>query len=141
MVGVKVTRDQDRRLFEEAVAALDEDAVAENRRDEISEATSGSKGALSGRRLSKSLESIEPDGTLDLHGYQGDEAAQELSRFLNAHAKPSLLLIVHGKGGGVLRRRVHQVLDGESRVAEHLAAPRRLGGDGARLIRWKGRSR
>ncbi len=50
------------------------------------------------------------DVELDLHGLTGDEAVAEVEKTLYSMSEESVL-IIHGKGDGVLRRRVRALLD------------------------------
>lgn len=82
---------------------------------------------------------VEPGATIDLHGDDRARAKERLSVFLNAEqrARTEVVLVVHGKGAGILASQVAELLDEHPAVAEHVAAPSRLGGDGARLARLK----
>ncbi|HVS15124.1 MAG TPA: Smr/MutS family protein [Thermoanaerobaculia bacterium] len=78
---------------------------------------------------------------LDLHGCDRNDAVERLRGFLREVARrrpaPELVLVIHGKGARVLARAVRDVLDADPRVAEHVQAPRRLGGEGARVARLR----
>jgi DNA-nicking Smr family endonuclease len=88
-----------------------------------------------GKRLSRGER--EPEAVLDLHGLDRRAAIAELDRFLREQrrAGATILLVVHGKGTEVLARAVGERLESHPAVAEHLRAPARLGGGGARVVR------
>jgi DNA-nicking Smr family endonuclease len=50
---------------------------------------------------------------------------------------PELVLVIHGKGERILAHAVRELLEADPRVAEHLPAPRQLGGEGARVVRLR----
>lgn len=90
----------------------------------------------------KRLNRMEPQDCLDLHGWKGAEALQELDRFLKKCKRRGLkkVLIVHGKGihspGGesVLRPLVKGYLEKSALVKDFGRAPGRSGGSGATWI-------
>ena len=69
---------------------------------------------------------------LDLRGMTGDEAEQGVVAALDAAvlAEQPYLRIIHGKGTGVVRERVQQVLQRDRRVRSHAFAPANQGGTG-----------
>lgn len=79
---------------------------------------------------------IDVDAVLDLHAKRADDARDALEAFIDkwAHRGGMVLLVVHGKGSGVVRDVVLDALDRHPDVAEHVAAPLRLGHHGARLV-------
>ena len=90
----------------------------------------------------KMLNRMEPQDTLDLHGWNGQEALNELDLFLRKCKKRGLkkVLIVHGKGlhspGGesVLRPLVKKHLEKSSLVRDFGRASGQSGGSGATWI-------
>ena len=129
-------READRALFEQAIEHLDPRGVAERHRD------AEQRGAQErSARFEKRVARGEADeaARLDLHGYDRGEAAARLRRFL-ATVEVDVVLIVHGRGAGILRAAAIEVLDHHPRVAEHRSAPRHLGGEGARLARLRRRA-
>jgi DNA-nicking Smr family endonuclease len=68
------------------------------------------------------------DGTLDLHAFDPKEVKELVPAFLSVCREKGILQarIVHGKGTGVLRQRVHSIL---KRL--HGVDSFRLGGEGA----------
>ncbi len=68
------------------------------------------------------------NGTLDLHAFNPKEVKELVPAFLSACREKGILQarIVHGKGTGVLRQRVHSILKRLRGVDSF-----RLGGEGA----------
>ncbi len=58
------------------------------------------------------------DAEVDLHGLTADQAVQRLRSALAAAPAGRTLLVVHGKGQGILRQRVRAFLRGQSAVRE-----------------------
>jgi DNA-nicking Smr family endonuclease len=81
---------------------------------------------------------VDPAARLDLHGLREEVAIDRLRRLLSA-SSGEVVLVIHGKGAGILRAAVIAELDRHPRVAEHVVAPRAMGGAGARLARLRGR--
>lgn len=93
------------------------------------------------RRVQKG--EVQPENVIDLHG---DDRVRALTRtrvFLEteANARTEVVLVVHGKGAGVLASEVVRLLDEHPLVVEHLVAPRDLGGEGARVVRLRSRGK
>ncbi len=90
----------------------------------------------------KQINRMEPQDTLDLHGWSGSEALKELDFFLKKSKRRGLkkVLIVHGKGihspGGesVLRPLVKDYLEKSSLVRAFGRASGQSGGSGATWI-------
>ena len=83
------------------------------------------------------------DGELDLHCFAPREVEDLLSTYLSACVDRGILQvrIVHGKGKGILRARVHAVLKTLPSVASFALAGEGAGGWGATIVRLKpGRS-
>ena len=76
---------------------------------------------------------------LDLHAFQPREVADLIDDYLAACVAKGILnvRIVHGKGSGVLRERVHHLLRRHRLVAQFEAAPPGAGGWGATLVRLR----
>jgi len=83
------------------------------------------------------------DGTLDLHAFSPAEVGELVPEFLRACAEAGLtaLRIVHGKGTGALRERVHAILGKDVRVASFRLAGEDGGGWGATLVTLRGPGR
>ena len=73
------------------------------------------------------------EDTLDLHTFQPREVKELLDDYLEAACEKgfSEVLIIHGKGQGVLRRRVHAILQKHPRVLSLRQADASGGGWGA----------
>lgn len=67
------------------------------------------------------------DGTLDLHAFRPAEVSSLVPAYLEECRARGILdvRIVHGKGKGVLRRKVHAILERDPTVESY-----RLGGSG-----------
>ncbi len=85
------------------------------------------------------LPSIEAPMEIDLRGMTGDEAEVATLAALDAAvlADRPYLRIIHGKGTGVVRGRVQQLLTRDSRVQSHGFAPSNQGGTGATVAELK----
>ncbi|MFQ5876165.1 MAG: Smr/MutS family protein [Acidobacteriota bacterium] len=73
------------------------------------------------------------DGRLDLHTFRPREIGDLLVDYLEACRERGILQvrIIHGKGTGALRRRVHAVLDQRPEVISYRPAEEDAGGWGA----------
>ena len=93
------------------------------------------------KRILKGLE--EPSVTCDLHGLDREQASQKMHMALSQCHQfgKQVLLIIHGKGMGLLRDQVIADLNANIWVAEHFVAPAHLGGEGARVIILKKKER
>jgi len=78
---------------------------------------------------------IPIDGVLDLHTFTPGELNALLDDYIDACLEANIhnLRIIHGKGSGVLRQRVHALLKKDPRVARYEDAPPEAGGWGATL--------
>lgn len=74
--------------------------------------------------------------TLDLHSFLPKDVPSLVEEFIRVCQRDGLLLvkIVHGKGTGALRRRVHGLLAKDPRVAGFYNAPPKSGGWGATVV-------
>jgi DNA mismatch repair protein MutS2 len=83
--------------------------------------------------------SEEPALEIDLRGLRVDEAEAMTLSGLDAaiQADHPFLRIIHGKGTGAVRERVHGVLRGDHRVARFALAPANQGGSGATLVEFR----
>jgi DNA-nicking Smr family endonuclease len=63
---------------------------------------------------------IPIDGILDLHAFAPKDAASVVEEYLNACLERGIfeIRIIHGKGSGVLRRKVHSLLEKHPEVLE-----------------------
>lgn len=76
------------------------------------------------------------DGTLDLHTFRPEDAAELVADWLDACAEAGLLevRVVHGKGTGALRRTVEAALRRHPLVVSFRTAGEDAGGWGATLV-------
>jgi DNA-nicking Smr family endonuclease len=79
---------------------------------------------------------IPIDGTLDLHTFNPKELPSLLTEYLIACRDKGIIQvrIVHGKGKGVQRARVHSLLKKNPLVKHFSTAPEDAGGWGATLV-------
>ena len=75
------------------------------------------------------------DGVLDLHTFAAGELNNLLHDYIDACLEAGIhdLRIIHGKGSGVLRKRVRALLEKDPRVRKFADAPPEAGGWGATL--------
>ena len=95
----------------------------------------------SNRRVAEEPSREPADATnfeLDLRGLTGEEAEQTVLAALDAAvlAEQPYLRIIHGKGTGVVRDRVQQVLRRDRRVRSHAFAPANQGGTGVTVVEF-----
>ena len=76
---------------------------------------------------------------LDLHTFQPKEIPDLLDDYFSACIEAAIfdVRIIHGKGKGVLRRRLHGLLDRNPWVSSFKTAPPEAGGWGATLVKLK----
>jgi DNA-nicking Smr family endonuclease len=76
------------------------------------------------------------DGTLDLHTFRPGEVKDLVSAYLAACREKGILevRIIHGKGTGMLREKVHSILRKLPEVASFRLAGEDGGGWGATLV-------
>lgn len=76
------------------------------------------------------------DGVLDLHLFKPAEVGDLVPGYLEECRKRGILQvrIIHGKGTGQLRERVHAILRGDPGVMAFSLAPAEAGGWGATVV-------
>ena len=76
---------------------------------------------------------------IDLRGLRADEAEAATISALDAAVTSDnpFLRIIHGKGTGAVRERVHSVLKGDRRVSRYALAPANQGGSGATIVEFR----
>jgi dsDNA-specific endonuclease/ATPase MutS2 len=79
------------------------------------------------------------DGTLDLHFFQPRDVGDLVPSYLSECLKRGILQvrIVHGKGSGILRARVHSILRMLDMVESFTLGGEGAGGWGATIVRLK----
>ncbi len=79
---------------------------------------------------------IDITDTLDLHTFRPAEVGDLLPEYFRACLEKGIfeVRVIHGKGSGALKRRVHAVLARDPRVASFSDAPLQAGGWGATLV-------
>ena len=79
------------------------------------------------------------EDNLDLHTFQPKEMPDLLGGYFSAciEARIFEVRIIHGKGKGVLRKRLHGLLDRNPWVSSFKTAPPEAGGWGATLVKLK----
>ncbi|MFO7965214.1 MAG: Smr/MutS family protein [Desulfobacterales bacterium] len=79
--------------------------------------------------------------TLDLHTFVPGEIPDLLDDYFEECVRKNILSvrIIHGKGGGVLKKRVQSILKNHPLVASFTTAPPEAGGWGATLVNLKKR--
>jgi DNA-nicking Smr family endonuclease len=82
---------------------------------------------------------IPVNGELDLHTFQPGEVKNLLDEYITVclEKKIYFLRIIHGKGKGILKQKVHSILKKDHRVASFSDAPLEAGGWGATLVELK----
>lgn len=76
------------------------------------------------------------DATIDLHGLTRQAAQEAVRAFLEhcSHNRFRTVLIIHGKGAGVLQAEVHELLEHTGQVTSFGYAQIRYGGSGATKV-------
>ena len=88
------------------------------------------------------VNSTEKSGSsysLDLRGYRADAAIEELNRFLDQAVlnNLSIMQVIHGKGTGVIKKVVHEVLSKHPAVKENHLGGLDEGGAGITFVQLK----
>lgn len=75
----------------------------------------------------------------DVRGYRGEAALIEVAHYLDEAARAGLqqVDIVHGKGNGILSKRIHEYLKSRGDVVAFDFAPWDLGGPGCTVVKLK----
>ncbi len=75
---------------------------------------------------------------IDLRGFTAEEAEAAVVHAIDEAilAENPYLRIIHGKGTGVLRERVRQIVESDSRVARSVTAPANQGGSGVTIAEF-----
>lgn len=75
-------------------------------------------------------------GELDLHTFKPGDLLELIDDYLEACLEADIfsLRVIHGKGKGILKQRLHRILGRDPRVASFKDAPPEAGGWGATLV-------
>lgn len=88
-------------------------------------------------RADESEEGLKPVGpSLDIRGYRGQEAINELTKYIDTAISRGMneVEIIHGKGQGILRKLVHAHLEKRDDVQDYDIAPLDRGGAGCTIV-------
>jgi len=90
-------------------------------------------------RSGPSLVDASAPTEIDLRGLRVDEAESVLVAAIDSAVlvDQPFLRIIHGKGTGAVRERVHEVLQSDRRVRRHALAPANQGGSGVTLVEFR----
>jgi len=79
------------------------------------------------------------EDAIDLHGFQPREIPDVVESYLEAAVAAGMreVRLIHGKGKGVQRARVRELLEGHPDVVSYGDAPGHRGGWGAQLVRLR----
>ncbi|MCA9507547.1 MAG: Smr/MutS family protein [Myxococcales bacterium] len=77
------------------------------------------------------------DARIDLHGLYAEDAVERLLNFIYREKKrgSKILLVVHGKGTGVLKKAAWAVVETSDIVNDYQVAPSKYGGEGAIILK------
>lgn len=87
----------------------------------------------------KNLIRIPIEDTLDLHTFQASEVPSLLEDYFSECVRKQIfqVRIIHGKGSGILKRRIQALLSASRMVEAFADAPPEAGGWGATLVTLK----
>jgi DNA-nicking Smr family endonuclease len=82
---------------------------------------------------------IPIEDVLDLHSFRPQDVADLLADYFAECLKAGIfsVRVIHGKGKGIQKRRVHRILQKNPRVKSFKDAPPEAGGWGATLVELK----
>lgn len=125
--------DDDAQLFLDAIAGISDSLVYAKERHE--------KPNTPSPKIAKKRSLL--DAKIDLHGLHAEQAVTYLLRFLDQELQKNsrTLLIVHGKGQGILKKAVWSIIETHPMVDDFQVAPGKFGGHGAILVRIGRRGR
>ena len=77
---------------------------------------------------------------IDLHTFRPGEVRDLLDDYFAECAKRGIFTVrvIHGKGKGILKKRVEAILENNPRVLSHSPAPAEAGGWGATIVNLAG---
>jgi len=82
---------------------------------------------------------IPIEDVLDLHNFKPGDIPSLIEEYLTACIEKNIFFvrIIHGKGKGIQRKRVHLILKKNPMVKSYRNAPENAGGWGATLVKLK----
>lgn len=82
---------------------------------------------------------IPVEDAIDLHTFRPREVPELLFDYFTACIEAGIfsVRVIHGKGKGILKKRVHSILEANSLVDTYSDAPPESGGWGATLVELK----
>lgn len=81
----------------------------------------------------------ETQRELDVRGFYGDDAIEAVDKFIDSATISGLhrIDIIHGKGTGVLRKRINSYLQSDKRIKSHRLGEWNEGGAGVTVVELK----
>ncbi len=81
----------------------------------------------------------QPQRELDVRGFYGDDAVEAVDKFIDSATVSGLhrIDIIHGKGTGVLRKRINSYLQSDKRIKSHRLGEWNEGGAGVTVVELK----
>jgi DNA mismatch repair protein MutS2 len=81
----------------------------------------------------------KPQRELDVRGFYGDDAIEAVDKFIDSATVSGLhrIDIIHGKGTGVLRKRINSYLQSDKRIKSHRLGEWNEGGAGITVVELK----
>jgi DNA mismatch repair protein MutS2 len=81
----------------------------------------------------------KPQRELDVRGFYGDDAIDAVDKFIDSATVSGLhrIDIIHGKGTGVLRKRINSYLQSDKRIKSHRLGEWNEGGAGVTVVELK----
>lgn len=105
----------------------------------IGDATKHRKGigGQEARHLTQARKRKLVDGEIDLHGMSAEDAVLALHRFIDQQQRrgKKTLLVVHGKGAGILKNAIWAAVEAHPLVSDFQVAGGKLGGQGAIVVK------
>jgi len=79
------------------------------------------------------------EDVIDLHTFRPEDVRELLDDYFSACIEKKIfnVRVIHGKGKGILKKRVEAILDKNPKVCFYTRAPAEAGGWGAVLVRLK----
>lgn len=106
--------------------------------DTSGDSSPGGGGGDVGRGVGKIDADLNVRSQIDIRGLRVDEAEKQVTNYLDrAYARGlNKVELIHGTGGGVLRKKVDEILRGRDDVASHEMAEWDDGGPGKTIVRF-----